>query len=289
MSLVQDVKVISQKKIAPGHYRLTLAAPEVAEAAGPGQFLHVRCGNTHDPLLRRPISIHAVDREKGEATLFYRVAGRGTALLAEKKKGDVISLMGPLGNGFSMAGRTDRVAVVAGGIGVAPLYFLLQELSGQGNCATVFLGAAGRKQLFLIREIRELGHKVVLATDDGSVGFPGTVTGLFELWVQNNFSGNNSFSYNGDLGNALEKVKLDCVFLTDLVYGCGPRGMLKRLCEITEKSSIPAEVSLEERMGCGVGACLSCACKTSVGEKGFHYRRVCVEGPVFPAGEVVWE
>lgn len=289
LPLLTDAKVIKQKKIAPGYYRLTMAAPEVAEAAGPGQFLHVRCGNTLDPLLRRPISINAVDREKGEVTLLYRVAGRGTALLAEKKKGDTVSLLGPLGRGFSMPGSRERVSVVAGGLGIAPLYFLLQELGRLDHCAAVFLGAATRKQLFLIKEIKELGHKIVLATDDGSVGFPGTVTGLFELCIQDPSGGDVPVNCGGDAALALEKFKMDCLFLTSRVYGCGPRGMLKRLCEIIKLRGIPGEVSLEERMGCGVGACLSCACKTRSGRDGAVYRRACVDGPVFSAREVAWE
>lgn len=289
MSLVTEAKVVNQKKIAPGYCRLSLAAPEVAGAAKPGQFLHVRCGNTLDPLLRRPISIHAVDREKGEVTLLYRVAGRGTALLSEKKKGDAVSLLGPLGTGFTIPENYERVSVVAGGIGIAPLYFLLQELSRGNLCANVFLGATTRKQLFALREIRDLGHKLILATDDGTVGFHGTVTDLFECCTQNCSDRKALLYCDGDMGEALEKVKLEYVFLTERVYGCGPSGMLKGLCEILKRQHIPGEVSLEERMGCGVGACLSCACKTRDGEEGFRYRRACVEGPVFPAGEVVWE
>ena len=305
MSSVTDASVIRQKQIAPGYYRLSLAAPEVAGAARPGQFLHVRCGNTLDPLLRRPISIHAVDREKGEVTLLYRVAGRGTALLSETKRGGVISLLGPLGTGFTLPENHERVSIVAGGIGIAPLYFLLQELSVRDFCATVFLGAVTRKQFVAIRkikkhankatklsivdEIKEMGHKVVLATDDGTVGFRATITDLFDCCTQNRSSEKALLYCDGDLGEALEKVKLECVFLTDRVYGCGPSGMLKGLCEILKRQHIPGEVSLEERMGCGVGACLSCACKTRDGEDGFRYRRACVEGPVFPVGEVVWE
>lgn len=301
MSSVADAKVLKQIKVAPDHYRLTLVAPEAALAARPGQFLHVRCGATRDPLLRRPISIHAVDRERGEVTLLYRVAGRGTALLAEKKKGDPVNLLGPLGSGFTLPLGREKVSLVAGGIGIAPLFFLLQELSRRDICAAVFWGSANKKQFFsaeasgrpgnrfsLLREIRELGHKVILATDDGSVGYPGFVTDLFELCVQGGSGGEVKVSCDADALEALEKCKLELAFQSDRVYGCGPRGMLRRLCEIIDKRGLTGEVSLEERMGCGVGACLSCACKIKEGEDGFQYRRACLEGPVFPAGEVVW-
>jgi len=273
LSPVADAKVIKQEKIAPGHFRLYLFAPEIAEIARPGQFLHVRCGHTLDPLLRRPVSIHAVEREKGEVILFYRVAGRGTALLSENKRGDTISLLGPLGHGFSIPKRYARVFVVAGGIGIAPLYFFLQEIAASGIYAEVFLGAATKKQLFFDKEIKNLGHRVAFSTDDGSAGYHGTVTDLFGEYVQKTNQSGDVIRRNNDVE----------------VYGCGPYGMLKRLTNIIIAAGIPGEVSLEERMGCGVGACLSCACKIRSGENGARYRRVCVEGPVFPAEEVVWE
>jgi dihydroorotate dehydrogenase electron transfer subunit len=256
--LITEAEIIKQTEILPGFHRLTLSAGEIAKCARPGQFLHVRCEDTLDPLLRRPVSIHAVDREKGEISLFYRTVGRGTALLAEQEKGDKLNLLGPLGSGFTIP-ESGRVSVVAGGIGIAPLYFFLQELSGLKIYADVFLGASTKKQLFFTGEVKALGHIVFPATDDGTTGYHGTVVDLFE---QN---------------------------LTDRVYGCGPAGMLKRLCRIIKNHKIFGEVSLEERMGCGVGACLSCACKTVSGGDNYRYRRVCVDGPVFPAGEVVWE
>lgn len=257
--LIIDAEVIKQEEILPGFYRMALSAGEAAKLAKPGQFLHVRCGDTLDPLLRRPVSIHAVDREKGEISLFYRVVGRGTALLAKKEKGDKINLLGPLGSGFTIPGGGEKVSVVAGGIGIAPLYFFLQELSGLKIYADVFSGAATKRQLFFTSEIKALGHTVITATDDGTAGYPGTVVNLFE---QNP---------------------------ADRVYGCGPAGMLKSLCRIIKILGIWGEVSLEERMGCGVGACLSCACKTVSEGENYRYSRVCVDGPVFPAGEVVWE
>lgn len=273
MSPVVDAKVIKQDKIAPGHFRLYLSAPEIAEAARPGQFLHVRCGLTLDPLLRRPVSIHAVDRKSGQVILFYRVAGRGTALLSKNKKDDRISLMGPLGNGFSIPEKKARIFVVAGGIGIAPLYFFLQKIADSGTGADVFLGAATKKQLFFINEIKESGHRVFPSTDDGSTGYHGTVTGLFENYLRKSDNQSRPIRRGDDAK----------------VYACGPSEMLKQLADIIAAAGIPGEVSLEERMGCGVGACLSCACKTQSGENDAQYRRACVEGPVFPAGEVVWE
>lgn len=274
MSLVTNAEVIKQNEVSRGYFRLTLAAPEVAVAARPGQFLHVSCGKTYDPLLRRPVSIHAVDRQKGEVSLLYRVAGRGTTLLSGQKEGESISILGPLGNGFTKPAGNENVFVVAGGIGVAPLYFFLQELSELNHNATVLLGASTKEQLICVKEIKDLGHTVLPATDDGSTGHHGTVVELFDLYSR--IPLHSCGDYNPD-----EE-------LTGLVYGCGPAAMLKELCDAIQENGFSGEISLEERMGCGVGACLSCVCKTKDGMDGFRYRRVCAEGPVFPAAEVVW-
>jgi dihydroorotate dehydrogenase electron transfer subunit len=302
LSLVTDAKVAQNKQVIPDYFRMTLAAPSVAELARPGQFLHVRCGGTHDPLLRRPISIHAVDRQAGEVYILYRVAGKGTAMLAERRTGERISIIGPLGRGFTIPGKDKRVFAVSGGIGIAPLYFLLQELAGLGIKATLFQGFATAEQILLVNEIRELGHNLELATDDGTMGFHGSVTKLFENHLQKGV-----FAPGVGSGENLHKGQLEQISKKDLfdkynrqqlenddsqsgcVFACGPYGMLKKVGEITAQWEIPCEVSMEERMGCGVGACLSCACKIKTGDGGFTYRRVCKEGPVFPSGEVVWE
>ncbi len=329
MSVLTDAKVVKQIKLAPHHYRLILSAPATARAAGPGQFLHVRCGETLEPLLRRPLSIHAVNRERGELALLCRVAGRGTALLAKKKRGDTINILGPLGRGYTMPSAAERFAVVAGGIGIAPLYFLLQETGARGQSALVFWGASTKEQFFcpagpardlngtggmypsIVHEICAQGHQIILATDDGSAGFHGTVTDLFERYLNNSSGREEILSLYGEASTTGGLIKTDreaggacscspgAMFNFNKnpesetfarVYGCGPGVMLKELCRIIGTHKIPGEISLEERMGCGVGACLACACKTREGDQGgFRYSRVCVEGPVFPAGEVIWD
>lgn len=282
MSMITGAIVKRQERVA-GYSRLTLQAEAVASNSRPGQFLHVRCGDTLDPLLRRPISIHAVDREKGEITLLYRVAGKGTALLSEKKEGERISLLGPLGRGFSMPAGTGGICVVAGGIGIAPLYFLLRELSRRKIYAAAFLGAPTGRQLICADEIKELGHTVFPATDDGSAGFHGTVAELFDLYSRIPADG------CGGGGRYAGQPELPGKPPFEMVYACGPKGMLKEVCEILSQANINGEIAFEERMGCGLGACLSCVCKTVDAERGFRYRRTCVDGPVFPAGEVIWD
>ncbi len=261
------VEVVVQEMVAPGCYRLTFFSPEIVLLARPGQFLHIRVTPGLEPLLRRPFSIHSVNRRTGEGALLYRVVGRGTGLLAKKKKGDWLDVIGPLGQGFTLPAAGQRVVLVAGGIGIAPLFFLLQTLAGSDNFVNVFLGARTAKDLLLVEEVRELVNggrgEVMVATDDGSCEHRGPVTDL--------------------LARLLAEKKVE------MVYACGPVAMLKVVASLLERYGVDGEVSLEERMGCGIGACLSCVCKTRGGNRqDFSYRRVCLEGPVFKARDVVW-
>ena len=261
MGYFPAVKILGQEKLSADCYRMSLMAREIAGPARPGQFLHVRINPGWEPLLRRPFSIHAVNRETGEIALLYRVVGRGTRLLAQKKKGDLLDLIGPLGHGFTLPAAGQRVALVAGGIGIAPLFFLLQTLAGIVRSVNVFLGARTAEELLLVGEVRELVNgRVMVATDDGSCGHRGPVTEL--------------------LAGLLAEEKVE------LVYACGPAAMLKAVTSLLERYGVDGEVSLEERMGCGIGACLSCVWKT---RDDFSYRRVCLEGPVFKARDVLWE
>lgn len=288
MGYFPAVEILGQERLTADCYRISLICPEITGSAQPGQFLHVKINPGLEPLLRRPFSVHAVNRETGEIALLYRVVGRGTKLLAEKKKGDFLDVIGPLGRGFTFPAAGQRVALVAGGIGIAPLYFFLQTLAGAGNFPDVLLGARTAEELLLVREVQELVNggvrkeqlkngrpgshdgslcpspgRVMVATDDGSCGHRGPVTDL--------------------LARVLAEKKVE------MVYACGPAAMLKVVASLLERYGVDGEVSLEERMGCGIGACLSCVCKTRGGNRqDFSYRRVCLEGPVFKARDVVW-
>lgn len=272
MSQLVQAEITGHSSPAPGVYVLEFYAPQVAAEARPGQFVHIRCAEGTDPLLRRPISIHAVDRNSGLVRIMFQVVGRGTARLAEKQDG-VLDVLGPLGNGFggqalhncinNACTENGATVVMGGGIGAAPLFFLLQELAA-GEAASrvkVLLGARSADQLLTMDQAVALGFKVQIATDDGSAGLRGPVTYL--------------------LAEELRQK-------TGYVYACGPAPMLKTVCTLLEQAGVPGEVSLEERMACGVGACLSCACRVREPGGDETYRRACVEGPVFKAGEVVW-
>ncbi|AEG14871.1 Dihydroorotate dehydrogenase, electron transfer subunit, iron-sulfur cluster binding domain protein [Desulfofundulus kuznetsovii DSM 6115] len=256
--------IVQQEQVGPGQYRLTLYAPVIASCAVPGQFVYIRCTGSLDPMLRRPLSIHGVNRRKGEVLFLYQVVGRGTALLAAKRNGEQLAVMGPLGRGFTLPEPGQRVVLVGGGIGVAPLVFLGHELVQRKNQVCLLVGARSAHQLPVGKEGYTAPFELAVATDDGSCGHHGPVTDLLEKIL----AGEGA----------------------DMVYACGPRHMLRQTASLLARFGVPGEFSLEERMGCGVGACLSCVCKTAgKGGEPFRYRRVCVEGPVFPADQLVWD
>lgn len=244
------LEIIKQETVAQGYRRLILAG---GIAALPGQFVQLQVSETYDPLLRRPISVHDCTEEK--LVLLYRIVGRGTALLAAKKAGEMLNLLGPLGRGYSLNDRPQAV-VVAGGVGAAPLYYLLRALQQAGKQVSFFYGARNRAELFLCDEYKDLAENYYEATDDGSAGTRALVT---ELAVP-----------------AL--AGLDAT-----VYACGPLPMLREVARLAKLYGRPCYVSLEAQLACGVGACLGCVVPVRGREQ---YRRVCVDGPVFAAEEV---
>jgi len=260
-------KVISNKKIKGQYFHCTISAPEIAKHALPGQFINIKVTDKSEPLLRRPLSIHRVKGRNIE--LFYEVVGDATDILSQKKPGGYLDIIGPLGNGFQLNRQTGRPAdrqtiIIAGGMGVAPLMFLAEKLvTGYRLQVTdqplVLLGAKTKAGILCEKELKNLDCKVKIATDDGSLGFNGRVT---ELLI--------NLLATGDRRPAT-------------IYACGPRPMLKVITGISREYKIPAQVSLEEHMACGIGACLGCVIETSSGLK-----RVCKEGPVFDAKDIIW-
>jgi len=260
----KNLNIIKNEEIMPGHRLLCLDAHDIARASSPGQFLHVRCSPTLDPLLRRPLSIHYADRVRGRVYILYRVAGRGTALLAGRKPGEYLDVVGPLGKGYTLPSPGRKVAVIGGGIGAAPLFFLLGEIkkiySGEIENVKVFLGAATKEGLPGSEQINKMGFSLHIATDDGSRGFKGNVVELYQ--------------------QVLGTVPIDSI------YACGPLPMLKNLSAVvTPESKI--EVSVEEKMACGVGACLSCICKVRQAAGEPMYAHVCKDGPVFKLRDLI--
>lgn len=248
--------VNDQNCLAEGYYLLNLDAPDLARSACPGQFAMLKCGDGYDPFLRRPLSIHQVDEKRGEVLFLYQVRGKGTELLARREKGDRVSLLGPLGHGFSCSEKSKKGLLVGAGIGIAPLLFLASALAGRRWELVVLMGARTKDGILCSEEFERYAG-VLAATEDGSLGLKGTILDLLKQELQK---------------SSFHKI-----------FACGPAPVLKGVQEISVDSGIPAELSLEERMACGVGACLGCTCQGAKGD----YLRVCQEGPVFAAGEVV--
>ena len=240
--------------------RMVLRSESLAVSAKPGQFLNVRCGDSYRAYLRRPISICDVNRDTGTADIVFQVRGAGTELLAGVKPGGFVDIMGPLGNPFKLVQPGGSMVVVGGGIGAFPLLFLLRTMPEVRR--KTLLGFRNREAVVLEEEFALNSEWLEIATDDGSYGQAGFATGLLE--------------------RCLEHEKPDCV------YVCGPLPMMKATVGICMRYDVPVQVSMEQRMGCGVGACLVCACKKRDGE-GFAYTHVCREGPVFDGREIVFD
>nr|WP_246010282.1 dihydroorotate dehydrogenase electron transfer subunit [Bacillus yapensis] len=257
MIVNENCTIVSQKEIAANIYELILRGELSAEMKEPGQFVHVKVADGHDPLLRRPISIANINHEKKEFTLIYRQEGRGTTLLSTKKESETVDILGPLGHGFPIEETEpgETALLVGGGIGVPPLYELSQQLVSRGVKVIHVLGFQTKEAVFYEDKFMELGQTFV-TTVDGTYGTKGFVTDVMK----------------------------DLSF--DTIYSCGPKAMLKAV-EANYAADKKVYLSLEERMGCGIGACFACVCHTADDPTGFSYKKVCTDGPVFRAGEVV--
>ncbi|HEY2420490.1 MAG TPA: dihydroorotate dehydrogenase electron transfer subunit [Neobacillus sp.] len=244
-------KIISQIEIAKDIYKLTVAAKLVNDISKPGQFVHIRISNRNLPLLRRPISISSYDLGGEHLTMIYRKEGQGTSLLAEMLPRMSIDILGPLGNGFPVdeVNSGETALLVGGGIGIPPLFELSKQLVAKGVKVIHVLGFQTKTAVFYEAEFLKNGETLV-ATVDGSYGYKGFVT------------------------DVIKNLDFNCIF------SCGPAPMLRAIER--EYPNKKAFLSLEERMGCGIGACYACVCKS-----GDSYKKVCRDGPVFRAGEVL--
>ncbi|WP_299118512.1 dihydroorotate dehydrogenase electron transfer subunit [uncultured Eubacterium sp.] len=246
-------KVISQKCIGTGVYSMWIET-KAAQTAVAGQFISVYCKDK-TKLLPRPISICQIDKKKGRLRIVYRVVGGGTEEMSSYSAGDDISLIGPLGNGF-MQREGKKAILIGGGIGIPPMVGLAEALKDKAEVSVV---AGYRDELFLTEELENAG-KLYIATEDGSTGTKGTV---------------------------IDAIKEQAVE-GDVIYACGPTPMLKAIKEYALANNIECQLSLEERMACGIGACLACVCqsKDKDAHSNVNNKRICKDGPVFLAEEV---
>ena len=252
-----DAIVLEHGALTGGYHLLRLKAPVIAAAARPGQFVHLRVPGLEPTALRRPFSIYRA--EEDALALLYKRVGRGTESMAALRAGDVVNLMGPLGNGFPLTGAAAAPILVGGGYGVAPLVFLAARLPRKG---VALLGGRSAEDVLCARDFEELGWRVGVATEDGSRGTRGLVTALLDPYI----------------ANAAAEL-----------FACGPDGMLRAVGARAIAAGCRAWLSLDHHMVCGIGACLACVQKLRTPEGGTRIARVCKDGPVFEAREIIWE
>ncbi len=253
-------KVLEIEKAAPEHFRVTLAAPRISRESIPGQFVMIKCSDGSDPLLRRPISLNKIDQAKGTIDILFRVIGKGTRLLSEVEPGGDLDIIGPLGNGFKIDASKEVAILVGGGAGIAPLLSLAKEISVKTKARYALIGANNISSVLCEEDFKDLGFETTVSTDDGTYGIKGKVTDMLLEVIDSKLSPINSH-----------------------IYACGPRLMVKELESISTQYKIPCQVSFEEWMACGFGSCNGCTVKTKSG-----YKKVCSDGPIFNAGEILW-
>ena len=322
----EQATVVAVKHLDARHVRMTLASPKIAGSVQPGQFVNILCGETdlgqrvfetpeayqayrqgqssEDCLgkrfLRRPFAVHRVYKKEGGFDpdmigtsgfdILFKIVGKGSAALAQAEVGETLDVLGPLGKGFDLrvADEAHEAVLVAGGVGLAPLFQLAQYLRRKGKRVHAFIGALDESQipietadsgvplsfmeteeevLLTSKEFEALGVTVGITTERGTRGYRGLATDLLEKYLASL------------RGSACRNVR---------VYACGPWGMMRKTAEICETHHVGCEALLEERMGCGVGACMACSVRVKRAEGDIVRKRICVDGPVFDAREVCW-
>ncbi len=253
-------KIIENRHLQGDYYHIVIKAPKIAKKARPGQFVMLSKWSIKNLLLKRPFSVNSIDVNQGLLSLLYKKVGKGTQILSESRPKELIELIGPLGNGFSIPEEVKIIAIVGRGIGVATLMPLVEECHKKGIEVYSFLSAKEEKLLLSKEKIEALSIRTFYTTDDGSKGIKGKVTTFLEELLKDN---------TAHIG---------------AVYTCGSKRLAWHIRELQKDYHFAAYISLEERMSCGIGACKGCVINTIYG-----YQRVCKEGPVFPLEEVIFD
>jgi dihydroorotate dehydrogenase electron transfer subunit len=258
LSRVFKASVKENRRLTTTHYLITLKPLQRIKKARPGQFFMLSVNRNFDPFLRRPLSFY---RQQGQDIQFiYKVVGKGTNILSQKKTGDILEVLGPLGNGFPIIKKTrNKIILVAGGLGIASVFALAETIARKNPL--LFYGARTKKEALCINELKSLGINPIISTDDGSLGQKGMIIDILDDFLTSHFS----------------------PLTLHLLYACGPKPMLQELSRLAEKYKLKGYIALEENMACGFGVCLGCAVKTKYG-----FKLVCKEGPIFPIEEIVW-
>lgn len=254
-------KLIAKEELKPGIFKFGIQADEIVNAAKPGNFIEIRVNNDIEPFLRRPISIYNMDKENGVLEFIFQVKGKGTKILSERNIDDLIDIVGPLGYGTFKYSNYQNLAIIGGGIGVFPLYELAKNAKNDNKNVNIYLGFRNKDLVVLEDEFKRVSNNLIVTTDDGSYSEKGFAIDF--------------------LKQDIETKKIDSI------YACGPLPMLKEVQKLAIEKKIPCQISLEEKMACGLGVCLGCAVKTSASSnENPEYWHVCKAGPVFQAKDV---
>lgn len=254
-------ELVLKQQLKPNIFKFSLKASEITKIARPGNFIEIRVIDNTEPFLRRPISIYNIKKEDEILEFIFQVKGKGTKILSEKQKGDLIDIIGPLGFGTFKYDKFNNIAIIGGGIGIFPLYELAKCANKDEKNVNIYLGFRNKNLVLLEKEFKYVCNNLTITTDDGSYSKQGLAV---------NF-----------LKNDIEKGEIDCI------YACGPLQMLKAVQKLSIEKNIPCQISLEEKMGCGLGVCLGCAVKITKSTKDNpKYFHVCKAGPVFEAKDV---
>jgi len=279
-------KIVSNEQLTEDCWRMLLDSPQIASEVKPGQFIHVKIGGAGGPIFRRPLSVFRRVKLNGGGLgieIVYKIVGLGTGLMTGLREGDTVDIIGALGHGFELHQDKPVQVLVAGGTGAACLFLLAEGISRAGFQLKVLLGAETKASVILEKEYATLKGEVMISTDDGTYGYHGFVTEVLDKAFREG------------------KISTNCA-----IYSSGPEIMLKALAPICQKYHIPAQVSMERHMMCGIGACLACVCKVDtnhvskyrdresshtqfVSDKEFGYALVCKDGPVFNVNEVIFD
>lgn len=255
LPIQNEYKVVSNKKKNKTYYHLVFSAPKLCGHIKPGQFIHIKVSSHFEPLFRRPFSVYRA--QKGRVEIFYEPVGKGTKMLTEKRPGDLLDVLGPLGNAFCLPPKdVTQIVFIAGGIGVAPFMLFSDQIKKHKAQKILLYGGRSKEHTFSLNDFKKNGVKCFVSTDDGSVGVKGRVSELFSH-IQ--------------------------VSSKTMIYTCGPRAMMKAVASFAKEHQLCGQISMEEVMACGLGACLGCSILTTKG-----YQTVCHDGPVFDMNEVVF-
>lgn len=265
-----SAEVIANTRLSDDYNVLALAAPSIAAAAAPGQFVMVKAATSHDPLLRRPFSVFEVLRDStgnpiGISLLNKRI-GASTELIYAARRGERVACLGPLGRPFSIVDPPTEAWMVAGGVGLAPFAALAEALAGRGVTTTLFYGARRSAELFYLDMFRSMGLTLVITTEDGTAGERGRIVAPLERRLA-------------------ERSPDEAV----MIYACGPEGMLAATARTAARFGRSCQVSVERIMGCGLGGCYSCVVPMRNERGGFHHVRSCLAGPVLAADQIIWD